>query len=310
MFYSNNINEEIYTQNMEQIKHLNADWLKLRKSQEYRIGMVICELASHIKKLNFSAAYHSLKRWITPKKHKNSSIKHYKSQNNTDVNYFSNEKIAIYTTIYGEYDKLLEPYCKPDNCDFYVFSDFKNISDNSTWKYLKTPDIIKDFSNINKNRYLKFHPHEFFKDYKFSIYVDGNVQIISDLTEYINSISKYGISTHLHDSRNCIYDEMDVIQKIGKESKANLKTHKKYILSTGMPHNYGLLQCNVIVRNHHLPICISIMEDWWQEFSTYSKRDQISLPHVLYMHNIKAEEIGTLGNSVYLNPSFRIVLHK
>lgn len=77
-----------------------------------------------------------------------------------------------------------------------------------------------------------------------------------------------------------------------------------------MPKNYGLLQCNIIVREHNNPLCIKIMEEWWQEFQKYSKRDQISLPHVLYMNNVKVEQVGILGNNVYMNPSFRILLHK
>ena len=77
-----------------------------------------------------------------------------------------------------------------------------------------------------------------------------------------------------------------------------------------MPKNYGLLQCNLIVREHNNETCIKIMQDWWQEFKNYSKRDQISLPHVLYKNNIKIENVGILGNNIYPNPSFRILTHK
>jgi len=56
-------------------------------------------------------------------------------------------------------------------------------------------------------------------------------------------------------------------------------------------------------------VCKKLMEEWWKEFLTYSKRDQISMPYVLYKNRISISEVGTLGNNVYENPSFRIVTH-
>ena len=77
-----------------------------------------------------------------------------------------------------------------------------------------------------------------------------------------------------------------------------------------MPHNYGLLQCNVIVREHHNEMCKKIMEEWWEEFLKHPQRDQISLPYVLYKNKIPTNKISILGNNVYNNPSFRVILHK
>ena len=77
-----------------------------------------------------------------------------------------------------------------------------------------------------------------------------------------------------------------------------------------MPRNYGLLQCNIIVREHNNPVCIKIMEAWWQLFSKNAKRDQIYLPYVLYMNKIRIDDVVLLGNNVYMNSSFRVFIHK
>ena len=40
-----------------------------------------------------------------------------------EVDYFSEDRIAIYTCIIGAYDEILEPVFIPDNCDFYLITD-------------------------------------------------------------------------------------------------------------------------------------------------------------------------------------------
>lgn len=311
MFYSDHVNEKVYTDLMEQLKNVNADWLELRKSKQYRTGLVVTEIESDIKHLKFGALVSSIKRWTRgAKSRKIKSGQSIKKGTEVVPNYFSTDRIAIYTAVFGSYDNVPEPYCKPDNCDFYLFTDQKQNNAKSAWIVKEIPEGLEKMTNAEKNRYIKMHPDKLFDDYKYSIYIDGNVQVISDLTEYVHLIGATGIGIHQHDARNCVYQELEVIKQTGRETPENIERHKKYLQSTGMPENYGLLQCNVIVREHHNPVCISIMKDWWKEFCEYTKRDQISLPHVLYMHHILIDEIGVLGTNVYKNPSFRILNHR
>lgn len=316
MFYSEQTDSELYEELMEQIKKVNMDWLELRKSREYRIGLVVCELFNDMKELQFRKAFKAIQRWISGKRgEKVKSSQHMTPTEMDDkevvaLRYFAKDKIAVYSAVFGNYDTVLEPYMTPDNCDFYLFADQSIDDRNSVWQRRICPDEIKDLPCAEQNRYLKMHPHLLFPEYRYSIYVDGNVQIVTDLTEYVNQLNEYGLATHIHNNRSCVYDELEAVLKSGKETKANVDKHKEYLIETGMPHNYGLLQCSVIVREHHNPQCISIMEDWWEEYLVYSKRDQVSLPHILYMHGIQIGEIGVLGRDLYKNPSFRIGIHK
>ena len=316
MFESENVDPVLYSNLMEQIKRVNMDWIELRKSKTYKIGLVFCELTQYIKRLEVRKAIRAIQRWVNGRK-----IAKVKSIDNCafpgsfveDVNpqrYFQKNRIAIYSAVFGDYDNILEPYIVPDNCDFYFFSDKEINHENSIWRKGILPDAINDLSNAEKNRYIKMHPHLIFPEYKYSIYVDGNVQIITDLTEYVNKMGGIGIATHIHNNRSCVFDELKAIVKSGKETRENVERHRNYLLKSGMPYNYGLLQCSVIVREHNNPMCISVMEAWWEEYLNYSKRDQISLPHVLFREGIKVQEVGVLGNNVYRNPSFRIGIHK
>lgn len=230
---------------------------------------------------------------------------------NRECNYFSHERIAIYTSIFGKYDEINELDCVPDNCDFYIITD-QNINEESCWK--KIPINLKDYgldgkSNIIKNRFFKMFPEKVFSDYKFSIYVDGNIKIKTDLTEFIHNMNQYGIKMHKHYRRNCVYKEIEKCLEVGRDTSEGLRRHMEHLMNEGMPEEYGLLEAPVIVREHHNPICLKLMNEWWQEFLEYSKRDQISLPYVLWKNNIKIEEIALLGNDIFSNYAFQRVKH-
>lgn len=226
-------------------------------------------------------------------------------------NYFSTDRIAVYTAIFGEYDNLNEPECFPDNCDFYIITD-QNVKKDSIWKPI--PLNLRDYelegkSNIVKNRFFKMFPDKLFADYKYSIYVDGNFKILTDLTEFIHGMGKYGIKMHNHYRRNCVYKEIDKCLALGKDTSANLTAHKEHLVKEGMPGEYGLLEAPIIVREHHNPLCRKLMNDWWHEFLQYSRRDQISFPYVLWKNNIKTSEIALLGNDIYSNYAFKRLNH-
>lgn len=316
MFYSDKVDVRIYTELMEQQKRLNADWLSLRQSREYKLGLVLNEVVRDVKGFHFSDLRSSVNRWMRGSKTKKmrssqDALEKQTSANDSMPDYFSEERVAIYTAIFGPYDKVAEPYCRPDNCDYYIFTDQKVNNDSSAWikRAAELPEL-DGLSNAQKNRYLKMHPHKLFPDYKYSIYVDGNVLIISDLTEYVNKLNTIGLGLHTHDARSCAYAELAAIEKSKRETSESVKRHREHLKAAKMPKNYGLLQCNVIAREHHNKTCISIMEQWWEEYMQYTKRDQVSLPYVLYKQNIRVKEVGVLGTNVYTNPSFRILTHK
>lgn len=300
---------ELYTEYMNNLKKLNSDWLSLRNSKEYKFGMVINKTCNTIKHLNFKALFINYGNWLKGYKSKkiNDELNLYE-KNDLSSNYFSNDRIAIYTVVFGNYDSVPEPLVFPNNCDYFIFTD-QDIKSNSKWIKKEIPKELQKLNNIEKNRFLKINPDMLFPDYKYSIYIDGNIQVITDLTEYVNKLNNYGLATFMHNTRNCVYSEIKAVMIWKKEKRKNLMQHKKHLEESKMPHNYGLLQCSVLVREHNNPICKKIMREWWDEFMKYSKRDQISLPYVLFSNNILVKDIGILGINLYHSPSFRVLTH-
>lgn len=241
------------------------------------------------------------------------NLSHVETDNNnmTYEPYTDDKKIVIYTCITGKYDNVLEPYYIDEKCDYILFTD-QDIN-SAVYKVLDIPENIKELeNNILINRYIKMHPHELFgQDYDYAIYIDGNIQQISNLSSFVNKINEdIGISMHKHSMRNCIYDEGKVL-KIYK--KGNSEFIKKQLIEyekEGFPTKYGMVEASVIVTDLNNNMSKEILNDWWNEFlSKESMRDQLSLPYILWKKDIKIDELTMLGNNVYKNPKFRIVKH-
>lgn len=226
-------------------------------------------------------------------------------------NYISNSKIAVYTCIFGNYDFIPEPEVCPDNIDYYIVTDM-NISPISKWVKVDLSFVDETFNkmtDIEKNRYVKMHPHKFFKDYQYSIYIDGNIKILTDFTEYIQEFNEIGLKLHKHYRTKCVYKEIENCRNLGKDTSVLLDNHRLHLMNENMPRNFGMLEAPIIVRDHHNKKCIEVMEFWWSEFLLYSNRDQISLPYVLFKLGIKIEDVGVLGNDIYSNFSFEKYEH-
>ena len=314
MFYNNESAMLLYAKCMETMKKLNRDYYNLRKSNSYKIGMLLTTTVKLIKKRDFKGLKKHYLRWGLGRK----SFKKGKQQEHDfplvelpPEMYFSQERVAVYTVIFGAYDEIIEPISSPDNVDYYIITDQDVNLVNSAWEKVDISDFItglEGLSNSEKNRYFKMNPFKVFNEYKYSIYIDGNIQVVTDLTEFVNRIGESDIATHQHFCRNCVYDECEAVLVAKKDSAENINRHRQLFVDTHMPKNYGLMECNVIARRHSIR-CEEIMKMWWKEFLEYSKRDQLSLPHVLYENGIKVEDVATLGSNVFKNPALRVVTH-
>lgn len=114
---------------------------------------------------------------------------------------------------------------------------------------------------------------------------------------------------HYHNQRQCAYDELEAIKLAYKVRKEDADEYRNFLLKKEFPKNYGLLECNVIVREHNNPTCKKVMEAWWEQFRKQIKRDQVSLPFVLFSNGISIDSVAVLGENVYSNYSFRIAKH-
>lgn len=227
--------------------------------------------------------------------------------------YFSDERVAVYTCIFGKYDALQEPFCHPDNVDYYIITD-QPVPEGSAWKQLDISpytDLLDGKTNVEKNRWFKMHPHEVFIDYRYSIYIDGNIAPVTDFTELVNRIGEPGIALFWHSYNNCVYQEAFFNRySVKKISNEELEKHIAYLRHQGMPEEFGMTTCNVIVRDHKSEVCKKLMDDWWQEFMTHCRRDQISFPYVVWKNGLEMKDLAKLGYDVWNADSLIVRMHE
>ena len=309
MYVNSKVDKDIYMQAMQCLKMQNKKIKMLEQSKTGKLDKIIRILKSRDGAKIRKYAVNQIMQKVVKKKFKEIALHNTCTE---EPDYFLEEKIAIYTCIIGAYDKIAEPLFCPDNCDFYIVTD-QDVPSTSIWKKVEVDrqlDELKKLSNVEINRYFKMHPHILFPEYRYSIYLDGNIQPISDLTEFVNLIGKSGIAAHRHSFRNCVYKEAEVLSYLKKDDPKRIREHVNYLRNSKMPENYGLIECNVIAREHHNSVCKAIMKSWWEEFIKHSKRDQISFAHALYVNGVSVDDVATLGNNVFENNAIKKYGHE
>lgn len=212
---------------------------------------------------------------------------------------YTTRKAAIYTCITAGYDKFEEQKIAVPNCDYFIISDRAvRCSRNTENIHIDevVPDNIKDPKL--QNRYCKMHGHTIFKDYEYSIYLDGNVEILQDISKYLGLTNESGVAFYKHEVRDCIYDEGIAVMFLNKTDPKQIKKQLKEYAENGMPARYGLLYGGVIFRNHKRNLGNQIMENWWKEYVKWPTRDQISLMYALWSMEIGVLDIGIIGEGI------------
>jgi len=199
----------------------------------------------------------------------------------TDTLALYDYKIAVHTCLVGNYDHPQEPLFKPDNVDYIIVTDGP-LPSTGLWKGIDIRTIkgIPPLDDSRVSRYIKLHPHLFLNDYDYSIYIDANIKTAGDMRYLIYLLNKYGFVSNLHRHRNCIYKELEACIRLKKDVPQIMQKQINSYQSAGMPEHYGLIEANLLVRDHHNPVCVEIMDRWWQEIAKHSCRDQLSLPFV------------------------------
>lgn len=298
--------KNVYEKN---IQYLNNERLKLANSKELFWGKKLCKYLALAKNLKFGTVFKELSHDVYA--FYNKKINYSIIDFETDYKRLT-DKVTIYTSIYGDYDDILQPLTVDENCDYFIFTN-KELPGDSIWKraddsnipsYCNTPTL--------KNRYVKMFPHKFFNS-EYSIYIDGNIQPIGKVSRLIQNgldQSPTGIAMHRHPRENCVYEEARTVQHKGKISKADMKKAISDLKKSGMPKHFGMFECNVIARKHSNLVCKEIMEDWMKYYLDGVKRDQLYFTYVLYSMGYKYEDVFNFGAPVNQNPIFFRKEHK
>lgn len=203
-----------------------------------------------------------------------------------NIKYYLNEKNkrVVYTCITGKYDNLITPLYKQNDVDYVCFTD--NLNQNGgIWELREIPSELLALDKIKQQRIIKICPHRYLSEYEDSIWVDGSMDILSDVNTFINTYcndTNKQVFMRKHPNRGCIYREANVCISMRKDTKERINTQINRYKQEGFPTNYGLVESNLIYRKHNTEYCKQLMETWANEIKNGSHRDQLSFNYALW----------------------------
>ncbi|MCL2112636.1 MAG: DUF616 domain-containing protein [Streptococcaceae bacterium] len=201
-------------------------------------------------------------------------------------------KKVIYTCITGQYDLPIEHQFVNPEYDYICYTDNNNNKiENSIWEFRQLK--FSKLDSIRNARWHKLHAHELFPEYGESLWIDGNINVLSE--EFFSKMNELNdsefIASARHESRDNLFDELNecIIQR--KDISKTMRMQKQKMKATGFNGIYAhgnFFETNVLLRKQHDKRCIRLMQDWWYWIENYSYRDQLSFTFVLWDNNYSA----------------------
>jgi len=200
------------------------------------------------------------------------------------------KRLVVYTCVTGSYDVVKKPSVFVDWADWRAFSEV-------------------DFED---NRYPKLQPHTLFPEYEYSLWIDGNIDIVSEefwikIKEQMDEGILYaGLP---HPQRDDIYEESLRILKNDREKLSNLKRAVLFLHNQGFPRHYGMNENGVILRKHNSPDVVNFDNMWWDMFCRFSRRDQMSWAFCMWKSGLVSVDILPKGSNVRSHTWFHYTPH-
>ena len=211
---------------------------------------------------------------------------------------------VVYTAVFGNYDTV-SPVNPSWDCDFICFTDNPNFVSEG-WQIVNVQ--LNNESPSQANRRYKMLPHEYLPNYERSLYIDGNIKLVIDPSPLFEKyLNKCLIAIPKHQDRNCVYKEAQLCIKEGRVDKEITEKQMASYKSEGFPEKFGMTENGILFRKHRDNDAIKLMNAWWEEYCNGGRRDQLSLPYLIWKHDINVVTV-TEGPRININ-YFKIDLH-
>lgn len=190
-----------------------------------------------------------------------------------------NDKV-IYSAVFGDVDDSSHlNLINLDGWDKILFYSGIQIAQHPSILYVHINFLHRDPRRTN--RLFKILPHLFFSQYKFSLYFDLNIQVKNNINILLRSIvnSNYNLVLFTHNKRNCLYEEAKYIKLLSKDDSSIVNSQLNQYKSLNFPRNMGLFRGGILIRKHN--DLVDFSERWWNEYESWSSRDQLSLAYLI-----------------------------
>lgn len=215
-------------------------------------------------------------------------------------------KIAVYVTIFGDYDQLKVVPKQEVKADYFVITDNPDLKLNG-WKTVVAKIPRHDLHPRMRAKFFKLFPWECeeLASYQITIYLDASIRITAAnfIATCIKNLNQ-DLLLFRHPQRNCIYAEGNASMALRKYTNEPIREQLAFYRKFH-PANDGLYAGGILVRKHTEPVR-RIMSDWWFENMKFSYQDQLSLPVVLRANGFKP---SVFAENQYKNSFLRVEWH-
>lgn len=204
---------------------------------------------------------------------------------------------VVYTAITSGYDSLMDSQ-HVANSKFVAFLEDPSVQ-SKTWEIKKLERQSPDDNRCAK--IYKALPHLYFPDYEYSLWIDGNCQLLQPVQRLIQTfLQDADMALFKHPERNCLYVEAITCSERNLDNPAVIAKQISQYRQEKFPENAGLSECTIMLRRHS-PLMEKFNQAWWEEICKGSKRDQISFPYIAKKVGIKYNYFpGSLRISNYI----------
>lgn len=192
-------------------------------------------------------------------------------------------RFVVYKCVFSDYDVILRPSVVTKGCDYVVVTDNPDLFASGWQKHVVS---AKKFSSAKEaNLFYRSTFHEHLDCYEASLYLDGNIQICSDISglfeKFVNSGAALGLQKH--PERVSVAAEIEACIEFKKlKSVSDAWDELNYYRSLGFCDDMGLFETGLIFKNHSVDGLNEAMNAWYDAFRKFGQRDQLSLPFVLW----------------------------
>lgn len=192
------------------------------------------------------------------------------------------EKVAVYTALIGNKERLQELSFAPDTkqgIDYFCFTD--NPISSETWHVVNVdPRIPGD--PIRSARYLKFHGHPSLAGYEKTLWIDNRIRLRRPPHEIFGLLPEdVDLAIAPHDHRDTLLDEFMEVLRLRKDDAFSVRSmmnfYRNYFpeLLAEKPFTTTML----LRRNSEQ--VEKFFKLWWELVLRFSRRDQLSLNYAL-----------------------------
>lgn len=196
-----------------------------------------------------------------------------------------NSKV-VYTSLTAGYDDLKQPACIRSDYDYICFSNDIPGPSVGVWQIRRIP--FDSDNGTRLTRFPKLNPHLVLPDYEYSLWADANLELTDAVMKRADQLisEKIPLAMVPHSDRTCVYQEARCLTRRLIDNPDTIFRQTCFLLKSGLPENSGLFVCCCMLRKHNDPAIKAFSESWWDLYTRYSYRDQMSVMYALWKNKL------------------------